>query len=145
MSAAGFEPGSSRLQADSLTSRPSWSEKHKQDHQVAIWKIRPTVSIPGGLLSSMAKNNRDCKATSILITRNNWISEKGQKISLDNETTASFADVKELYESKKGSILTTTTLIQFAVNPSNLLSTPQRKLTEECSPSSDLCQEGRVG
>ncbi|KAF2351621.1 hypothetical protein FHG87_017621 [Trinorchestia longiramus] len=42
--------------------------------------------------------------------RNNWISEKGLKISLDNETTASFADVKELYESEKSSILTTTTL-----------------------------------
>ncbi|KAF2366592.1 Reverse transcriptase domain [Trinorchestia longiramus] len=52
--------------------------------------------------------------------RNNWISDKGQKISLDNETTASFADVKELYESEKGSILTTTILTQFAVNPSPL-------------------------
>ncbi|KAF2364585.1 hypothetical protein FHG87_004659 [Trinorchestia longiramus] len=51
---------------------------------------------------------------------NNWFSEKGQKISLDNETTASFADVKELYESEKGSILTPTALTQFAVNPSRL-------------------------
>ncbi|KAF2354157.1 hypothetical protein FHG87_015084 [Trinorchestia longiramus] len=49
---------------------------------------------------------------------NNWINEKGQKISLDTETTPSFADVKELYESERGSILTTTTLTQFAVNPS---------------------------
>ncbi|KAF2354394.1 hypothetical protein FHG87_014849 [Trinorchestia longiramus] len=32
-------------------------------------QIRPTVSISGGLLSGMAENNRDCKATSILITR----------------------------------------------------------------------------
>ncbi|KAF2355956.1 hypothetical protein FHG87_013285 [Trinorchestia longiramus] len=32
-------------------------------------QIRPTVSISGGLLSRMAENNRDCKATSILITR----------------------------------------------------------------------------
>ncbi|KAF2366103.1 hypothetical protein FHG87_003139 [Trinorchestia longiramus] len=97
-------------------------------------QIRPTVSFSGGLLSGMAENNQDCKATSILITstsakqlelhllnnciRNNWTSEKGQKISLDNETTESFADVKELYESKKGSTLTTTTLTQFAVNTS---------------------------
>ncbi|KAF2344580.1 hypothetical protein FHG87_024664 [Trinorchestia longiramus] len=32
-------------------------------------QICPTVSISGGLLSGMAENNRDCKATSILITR----------------------------------------------------------------------------
>ncbi|KAF2352300.1 hypothetical protein FHG87_016947 [Trinorchestia longiramus] len=32
-------------------------------------QIRPAVSISGGLLSGMAENNRDCKATSILITR----------------------------------------------------------------------------
>ncbi|KAF2356357.1 hypothetical protein FHG87_012887 [Trinorchestia longiramus] len=32
-------------------------------------QIRPTVSISGGLLSGMAENNRNCKATSILITR----------------------------------------------------------------------------
>ncbi|KAF2365420.1 3'5'-cyclic nucleotide phosphodiesterase catalytic domain [Trinorchestia longiramus] len=32
-------------------------------------QIRPTVSFSGGLLSSMAENNQDCKATSILITR----------------------------------------------------------------------------
>ncbi|KAF2366136.1 hypothetical protein FHG87_003112 [Trinorchestia longiramus] len=178
-------------------------------------QIRPTVSFSGGVLSGMAENNRDCKATSMLCVmmkslhkgpslmismtpvhkltaayqlervkeaaaavertggrvigsitdnhkvnqqygklfdrrgdysaaakhpldnervwfllfdtvhllkciRNNWISEKGQKISLDNETTASFADIKELYESEKGSILTTTTLTQFAVNPSQL-------------------------
>ncbi|KAF2355079.1 hypothetical protein FHG87_014164 [Trinorchestia longiramus] len=88
-------------------------------------QIRPTVSFSGGLLSGMAENNRDCKVTSILIT--SWISEKGQKISLDNETRHYWAGVKELYESKKGSILTTTTFTQFAVNPSNLLPTPQRK------------------
>ncbi|KAF2348974.1 hypothetical protein FHG87_020271 [Trinorchestia longiramus] len=34
-------------------------------------QIRPTVSIYGGLLSGMAENNRDCKATAILIT--SWI------------------------------------------------------------------------
>ncbi|KAF2367414.1 hypothetical protein FHG87_001826 [Trinorchestia longiramus] len=32
-------------------------------------QIRPTVSISGGLLSGMAENNRDCNATSVLITR----------------------------------------------------------------------------
>jgi len=52
--------------------------------------------------------------------RNNWISEKCQKISLDNITTASFTDVQELYESEKFSILKTTTLTKFAVNPSRL-------------------------
>ena len=52
--------------------------------------------------------------------RNNWISEKCQKISLDNETIASFVDVKELYESEKYSILKTTPLTQFAVNPTRL-------------------------
>ncbi|KAF2360276.1 Endonuclease/exonuclease/phosphatase [Trinorchestia longiramus] len=72
--------------------------------------IHPTVSFSVGLLSGMAENNRNRKGTSILITstsakqlelrllnnciRNNWISEKSQKISLDNETMASFADVK---------------------------------------------------
>ncbi|KAF2344673.1 hypothetical protein FHG87_024571, partial [Trinorchestia longiramus] len=32
-------------------------------------QIHPTVSFSGGLLSAMAENNRDCKASSILITR----------------------------------------------------------------------------
>ncbi|KAF2359659.1 hypothetical protein FHG87_009584 [Trinorchestia longiramus] len=32
-------------------------------------QIRPTVSFSGGLLSGMAESNRDCKATSILITK----------------------------------------------------------------------------
>ncbi|KAF2355458.1 hypothetical protein FHG87_013784 [Trinorchestia longiramus] len=32
-------------------------------------QIRTTVSFSGGLLSGMAENNRDCKTTSILITR----------------------------------------------------------------------------
>ncbi|KAF2347059.1 Exostosin-like [Trinorchestia longiramus] len=32
-------------------------------------QIRPTVSFSGGLLSGVAENNRDCKATSIVITR----------------------------------------------------------------------------
>ncbi|KAF2357673.1 Transposase Tc1-like [Trinorchestia longiramus] len=36
---------------------------------VAEVQIRPTVSFSGGLLCGMAVNNRDCKATSILITK----------------------------------------------------------------------------
>ncbi|KAF2367345.1 hypothetical protein FHG87_001891 [Trinorchestia longiramus] len=32
-------------------------------------QIRPTVSFSGGLLNGMAEKNRDCKATSILITK----------------------------------------------------------------------------
>ena len=53
--------------------------------------------------------------------RNNWLSEKCQKISFEqNNTPASFADVKELYQAEKDSILKTTTLTQAAVNPSRL-------------------------
>ena len=54
--------------------------------------------------------------------RNNWISEKCQKISLDSQSgsPACFADVKELYEAEKDSILKTTRLTQAAVNPSRL-------------------------
>lgn len=52
--------------------------------------------------------------------RNNWISEKCQKISLDNQTIASFADVRQIYEEEKDSILKTTPLTQAAVNPSRL-------------------------
>ena len=52
--------------------------------------------------------------------RNNWLSEKCQKISINNKTTASFVDVKELYESEKGSILKTNPLTQSAVYPSRL-------------------------
>ena len=52
--------------------------------------------------------------------RNNWISEKCQKISLDKQTTASFAHIREIYEEEKDGILKTTTLTQAAVNPSRL-------------------------
>ena len=52
--------------------------------------------------------------------RKNWISEKGQQISFDDKTTASFEDVKELYNSEKGSILKTAPLTQCAVNPLRL-------------------------
>lgn len=52
--------------------------------------------------------------------RNNWLSEKCQKISLDKQTTASFADVQHLYDEEKDSVLKTTRLTGVAVNPSRL-------------------------
>ncbi|KAF2345800.1 hypothetical protein FHG87_023444 [Trinorchestia longiramus] len=70
---------------------------------------------------------------------NNWISEKGQKIGHDNETTVLFADVKELYESEKDSILRTTTLTQFAVNPS------EKDQQKNAVFLQNLCQKGPVG
>ncbi|KAF2347151.1 hypothetical protein FHG87_022094 [Trinorchestia longiramus] len=46
-------------------------------------QIRPTVSISGGLPSGMAENNRDCKATFILITRSSTTgSPTGQGIHI---------------------------------------------------------------
>ncbi|KAF2362036.1 hypothetical protein FHG87_007209 [Trinorchestia longiramus] len=102
-------PCKRKLQYITLLTRTSATAQHPLDNERVWFLLFDRVHL---------LNNCIC---------NNRISEKGQKISLDNETTASFADVKELYESKKGSILTTTTLTQFAVNPSNLLSTPQRK------------------
>lgn len=178
-------------------------------------QIRPTVAFSGGVLSGMAKNNQDCKATHMLAVmmkslhkgpsvmvsitpvhkltadyqmevvkeaaaaveraggrvigsitdnnkvnqlycklfhrpgncgaiarhplddsrewfllfdtvhllkciRNNWLSEKCQRISFDNRTTASFADVRRIYEEEKNSILKTTPLTSAAVNPSRL-------------------------
>ncbi|KAF2347506.1 hypothetical protein FHG87_021738 [Trinorchestia longiramus] len=84
----------------------SATAKHPLDNE-RVWFIF-TQYIPAKQLELHLQNN---------CTRNNWISEKGQKISLDNETTASFADVKQLYESNKGIILTTITHTQFDVNP----------------------------
>ena len=52
--------------------------------------------------------------------RNNWITEKCQMISFDKQSKASFAEVKELYEAEKDSILKTTPLTLSAVNPSKL-------------------------
>ncbi|XP_070196711.1 uncharacterized protein [Littorina saxatilis] len=52
--------------------------------------------------------------------RNNWISEKCQKISFDNRSVASFTDVTQLYEAEKDSVLKMTSLTQAAVNPSKL-------------------------
>ena len=183
-------------------------------------KIRPTIAFSGGMLSGMAKNNEDCRATSMLCVmmkllydgpsvmisvtpvhkltaafqfdivkqaaskvekacgivlgsitdnhkinqqycklfvqipgstatvkhpltmssdsnqriwfllfdtvhllkyiRNNWISEKSQLISFDQNSTASFNDVVDLYNDEKDSILKTTPLTQSAVHPSKL-------------------------
>ncbi|KAF2346595.1 Anticodon-binding domain, partial [Trinorchestia longiramus] len=75
-------------------------------------QIRPTVSSSGGLLSGMAENNRDCKATSILITRRQGtVRVKERQYSDDDYYTR----------------LICCQPLKFAVNPSNLLSTPQRK------------------
>lgn len=52
--------------------------------------------------------------------RNNWLTEKCQKLSLDNQTVGSFSDVRELYKEEKNNILKTTPLTQTAVNPSRL-------------------------
>ncbi|XP_035824698.1 uncharacterized protein LOC118477403 [Aplysia californica] len=52
--------------------------------------------------------------------RNIWLSEKCQIISPDNQTMASFADVKQIYKEEKNCILKTTPLTQAAVNPSRL-------------------------
>lgn len=52
--------------------------------------------------------------------RNNWITEKCQRLSLNGEFVGSFSDVQKLYESEKDSILKTTPLTQSAVYPSRL-------------------------
>ena len=52
--------------------------------------------------------------------RNNWITEKSQRLTLDNMTVGSFSDVKTLYELEKNSILKTTRLTYASVNPSKL-------------------------
>ncbi|KAF2347133.1 hypothetical protein FHG87_022112 [Trinorchestia longiramus] len=79
-------------------------------------QIRPTVSISGGLLSGMAENNRDCKITSILITRRQGTVRVRERQYSDDYYTHSICCQP----------------LKFAVNPS-----------KECSPS-DLCQEGQV-
>ena len=52
--------------------------------------------------------------------RNNWISEKCQKLSLNDETVASFSDVVDLYKEEKDNILKTTSLTLSSVFPSKL-------------------------
>ncbi|KAF2355129.1 hypothetical protein FHG87_014115 [Trinorchestia longiramus] len=46
-------------------------------------QIRPTVSISGGLVSGMAENNRDCKATSILCVMMKSL-HKGPSLMISN-------------------------------------------------------------
>ncbi|KAF2368071.1 hypothetical protein FHG87_001171 [Trinorchestia longiramus] len=79
-------------------------------------QIRPTVSFSGGLLSDMTENNRDCKATSILITRRQGTVRVKERQYSDDYYTHSIC-----YQPLR------------------------ERLAEECSPSSDLCQEGLVG
>ena len=52
--------------------------------------------------------------------RNNWITEKCLKLSLDGQTVGSFSDVRALYESEKKNILKTTPLTYASVYPSRL-------------------------
>ena len=52
--------------------------------------------------------------------RNNWISEKCQKLSLDQSTVGSFSDINELHVAEKENILKCTPLTHTAVNPSRL-------------------------
>jgi len=52
--------------------------------------------------------------------RSNWITEKCQRLSIDNKTVGSFSDIRDLYNSERDSILKRTPLTQSAVNPSIL-------------------------
>ncbi|KAF2345076.1 hypothetical protein FHG87_024168 [Trinorchestia longiramus] len=78
-------------------------------------QIRPTVSFSDGLLSGITENNRDCKATSILITRRQGTVRVKERQYSDDYYTRSIC-CQPLRE----------------------------RLAEECSPSSDLCQEDLV-
>ena len=52
--------------------------------------------------------------------RNNWITEKLRKLTLDGVTYGSFDDVRELYAAEKDNILKTTPLTYASVYPSKL-------------------------
>ena len=52
--------------------------------------------------------------------RNNWISEKCQKLSLDNKAVGSFSDVKSIHQYEKENILKSIPLSHAAVYPSSL-------------------------
>ena len=52
--------------------------------------------------------------------RNNWISEKTKQISLDQQSTVSFADIEEIYKDEKDSIIKMTPLTLASVAPSKL-------------------------
>ncbi|KAF2367252.1 hypothetical protein FHG87_001981 [Trinorchestia longiramus] len=82
-------------------------------------QIRPTVSISGRLLSGMAESNRDCKATSIVITRHQGTVRVKERQYSDDYYTHSICCQP----------------FKFAVTPSNLLSTPQRKTSRRMQTS----------
>ena len=52
--------------------------------------------------------------------RNNWLTERTLRLSLDKENVASFSDVRDLYNAEKDSVLKTTTLTHAAVYPTRL-------------------------
>ena len=52
--------------------------------------------------------------------RNNWITEKCLRLSIDGKIAGSFTDIRNLYKAEKESILKTTPLTQSAVYPSKL-------------------------
>ena len=52
--------------------------------------------------------------------RNNWITEKTRKLSIDGVTIGSFDDVREMYAAEKDNILKTTPLNYSSVYPSKL-------------------------
>ena len=52
--------------------------------------------------------------------RNNWLSDKGMKLTLDGTVVGSFDDVRDLYAAEKDNILKTTTLTRSSVYPSRL-------------------------
>ena len=52
--------------------------------------------------------------------RNNWITEKCHKLSIDGEITGTFDDVREVYAAQKDSILRPTPLTFSSVYPSKL-------------------------
>lgn len=52
--------------------------------------------------------------------RNNWITEKCQRLTIDKKSVGSFSDVKKLYEAEKHSVLKTSPLTEASVCPSKL-------------------------
>ena len=52
--------------------------------------------------------------------RNNWLTEKNQQLTFDNQVVGKFSDIRELYNAEKGSIFKTTPLVFSAVYPSRL-------------------------
>ena len=101
----------------------SITDNHKVNQQYCKLFDRP------GDCSATAKHPLDNKRLWFLLfdtvhllkcIRNNWISEKCQRMSLDKQKIALFEDVKKLYEAERDSVLKTTPLTQAAVNPSRL-------------------------